>query len=134
VTPAQPARMHEVMPAVPASTPRLRKAVARFAATAGADETALENVTLAVSEAVTNVILHAYADAEQPGLVHVSAAVEDDVLHVTVGDDGRGLVPRLDSPGLGLGLPLIGQTADTFDVQHAPSGGTELRMSFRLAG
>jgi serine/threonine-protein kinase RsbW/stage II sporulation protein AB (anti-sigma F factor) len=127
-------QLNQTLPAVPESTPRLRRAVSRFATAAGADEATIENVNLAVSEAVTNVVVHAYADDVEPGPVRVTAALEHDSILITVSDEGRGMVPRLDSPGLGLGLPLISQTADTLDVHHTDSGGTELRMSFRLSG
>jgi anti-sigma regulatory factor (Ser/Thr protein kinase) len=123
----------ETLPAVPESTPRLRRAVTRFAAAAGASVRSVENISLAVSEAVTNVVVHAYADEPDPGAVRITAVVEDAWIHITVSDDGHGMVPRLDSPGLGLGLPLISQTADAFDIHHTRSGGTELRMSFRLS-
>jgi nitrate/nitrite-specific signal transduction histidine kinase len=52
---------------------------------------------------------------------------------VTVSDDGVGMMPRLDSPGLGVGLPFIADTADTLDIGSTEGGGTELRMSFRVA-
>ena len=40
--------------------------------------------------------------------------------------------PRPDSPGLGLGLPLIAQMAASFEVHERDSGGTEVRMRFAL--
>jgi serine/threonine-protein kinase RsbW len=49
---------------------------------------------------------------------------------VTVADSGGGLVPRADSPGLGVGLPLIAQLADRLDVRSGDEG-TQIRMSFR---
>ena len=49
-----------------------------------------------------------------------------------VEDDGRGMVPRPDSPGLGLGLPLIATVSDRFETHTTPSGGTKLCMWFRL--
>ena len=65
--------------------------------------------------------------------MRVNACVEEDEVRRTVSDDGCGMVPRLDSPGLGVGLPFIAHTADTLDIEHNDSGGTELRMSFRIA-
>ena len=78
----------------------------------------LTGVKLAVSEAVTNAVVHAYVGAEQPGEVRVDAPrrATTDVL-VTVSDDGCGMVPRLDSPGLGVGLPFIAHTTDTLDIE-----------------
>lgn len=120
------------LPAVPASVPTLRAAVADFIAAAGVREPQLAAVKLAVSEAVTNAVVHAYADAPTPGDVRVITYMSDDTLHVTVSDDGAGMMPRLDSPGLGVGLPFIAETADTLDIGHTDAGGTELRMSFRV--
>ncbi len=51
---------------------------------------------------------------------------------VTVADDGRGMVPRLDSPGLGLGLALIANATHSLDVHGSDDGGAEVRMGFVL--
>ena len=111
----------------------MRAEVAAFVVAAGVADPLLSSVKLAVSEAVTNVVLHAYAGADEPGEVRLCARVEDDHVHVTVSDDGCGMVPRLDSPGLGVGLPFIAHSSDTLDIGHNDGGGTELRMSFKLA-
>ena len=42
------------------------------------------------------------------------------------------MTPRLDSPGLGLGLPVIAETATSVEVRRPPAGGTELVMRFDL--
>jgi serine/threonine-protein kinase RsbW len=122
----------ETLPAVPRSVPVLRAAISSFAREAGASGRTIEDIRLAVSEAISNAILHAYVDDDQPGAIWLTGELHDDILHITVSDAGRGMIPRIDSPGLGLGLPLIAQSAETFDVHDAGSGGTELRMSFRL--
>jgi hypothetical protein len=44
-----------------------------------------------------------------------------------------GMSSHLDSPGLGLGLPIIASTTDGFTVAPCEGGGTELRMRFDLA-
>jgi serine/threonine-protein kinase RsbW len=118
--------------AVPASVPELRRAVTTFAEGAGAGEDVLAALRLAVSEAVSNVVVHAYVEAEEPGAVRVTANVCGDSLCVTVSDQGRGMIPRPDSPGLGLGLPLIARTARSLEVRRGETGGTEMRMSFPL--
>ncbi len=120
------------MDAVPAAVPTLRGAIAEFLDEAGIGEPLLTSAKLAVSEAVTNAVVHAYVDAPQPGAVSVAATFEGDSLLVEVSDDGSGMRPRLDSPGLGVGLPLIADTADSLDIGNSPRGGTLLRMSFQV--
>ena len=71
---------------------------------------------MVVSEAVTNAVVHAYRDRERPGQVHVSASLEDEGVEVAVADDGIGLRPRADSPGVGLGMPLIADLADRVEI------------------
>ena len=110
----------------------LRGAIAEFLTGAGIGEPLLTSAKLAVSEAVTNAVVHAYVDAPQPGPVRVAASIEGDSLLVEVCDDGSGMMPRLDSPGLGVGLPVIADMADTLDIRNSPRGGTLLRMSFRV--
>ena len=122
------------LPAIPASVPVLRAAVAEFVVAAGVGEPQLAAVKLAVSEAVTNAVMHAYVHADEPGEVHVMTWLRGATLHVTVRDDGVGMMPRLDSPGLGVGLPFIADTADTLDIDSIQGEGTELRMTFRVAG
>jgi serine/threonine-protein kinase RsbW/stage II sporulation protein AB (anti-sigma F factor) len=45
---------------------------------------------------------------------------------------GRGIVPRPDSPGLGLGLPLIATLAESLELGTGPDDETEVRMTFEL--
>jgi serine/threonine-protein kinase RsbW len=116
-----------------ASVTRARHAVTSFAREHGVPPAVLGGVALAVSEACTNVVLHAYRDEEAPGRFTVGLAMSDASLRVLVRDDGSGMRPRMDSPGLGLGLPIIATTADSFAVAPCESGGTELYMRFDLS-
>ena len=99
---------------------------------AGAEQRVLDAVRLAVSEAVSNVVVHSYRDAESHGEFTISIEWENDFLHVIVRDHGCGMQPRTDSPGAGLGLPLIASLADSFSVVVPPDGGTEVSMTFPL--
>jgi len=119
------------MVAVPASVPVLRSDIAAYARKAGICEPLLSSIKLAVSEAVTNAVLHAYV-GRRTGQVRVQARIEDDRLRIEVSDDGSGMMPRLDSPGLGVGLPFIADTADALDIGTSPRGGAQLRMTFEL--
>jgi anti-sigma regulatory factor (Ser/Thr protein kinase) len=91
---------------------------------------ALADVKLAVTEACTNVVVHAYPDGDGP--MAVSAALTDGALIVVVSDEGRGILPRPDSPGLGLGLPLIATLASSLELGTNDRDETEVRMTFLL--
>jgi anti-sigma regulatory factor (Ser/Thr protein kinase) len=119
-------------PAVPDSVPAARKALTDFAQDAGADRDQLQAVRLAASEAITNAIIHAY-DRGVDGEVSVSATYLHRELWLLITDTGHGMRARNNSPGLGLGLALIAQLADDFQILSRGSGGTELRMRFNLS-
>ena len=90
----------------------------------------LADIKLAVTEACTNVVVHAYPDREGP--LGVAAILEDRTLTVVVVDEGRGITPRPDSPGLGLGLPLIATLAESLELGTSADNQTEVRMTFNL--
>lgn len=117
-------------PAVPDSVPTARRAVVAYLREAATPDPPLGDVALVVSEAVTNAVQHAYV-GRPPGHVNISVEVDEQELAVTVEDDGAGLVPRADSPGLGLGLPLIATVAARFETRTRPQGGTRLCVWFR---
>jgi len=122
----------QTFPAEPAYVGPARRRVAAYAHEHGVAD--VDGVALAVSEAITNAVLHAYVDGP-PGAVYVTATmVAGEGLIVCVGDDGRGMKPREDSPGMGVGLPLVATLADRVEVTRRPGGGTQVRMSFRAGG
>jgi stage II sporulation protein AB (anti-sigma F factor) len=122
--------LNEAYLALAGSVTRARARISSFAEAAGADGECLDAIRLAASEALTNVVLHAYP--EEPGEIHVTAAMAESELWVLIGDDGQGLQARSKRPGLGLGLALIAQLCDEFAIVRRSTGGTELRMLFRL--
>jgi anti-sigma regulatory factor (Ser/Thr protein kinase) len=115
----------------PESVGRARAELARFASRAGAPETLVDGLRLAVSEAVTNVVRHAYP--LDPGEIRVRALVEKDALEVVVSDDGCGVHrDRADDGGLGFGLALICELSDQMTLAPRSNGGTDVRMRFSL--
>jgi stage II sporulation protein AB (anti-sigma F factor) len=120
--------------AEPASVPALRTAVTDFAERWGMQGRRLHDLRLAVSEAVTNAVVHAYRDEEAGGEIALCAHVEGGRLVVRVTDAGCGLDARPDSPGAGIGLPLIASIADDVRVEtlRDPASGTSVTMCFRL--
>jgi serine/threonine-protein kinase RsbW len=112
----------------------LRGAVVAFAETHGASTAQRDDIALAVSEAISNVVVHAYPTAETSGPVTVDAWVQGATLVIEVGDEGRGMAPRTDSPGLGLGMPLMARLSEAIQVEdRCPPPGMVLRLQMRLA-
>ena len=125
-----PRSFSDVRAAAPESVPALRHALVEYARAAGADRDQCEAVRLAISEAVTNVVLHAYGELGGP--VHIAASIAGGQLWVIVADDGRGINAPSRRPGLGQGLALIGAVSDSIAILRRSSGGTELRLRFAL--
>jgi serine/threonine-protein kinase RsbW len=94
-------------------------------------ESKLSDIRLAVTEACSNVVVHAYPD-DHEGPMEVLASIDEQQLVVVVRDWGRGIRPRPDSPGLGLGLPLIAALTDSVQLGHDGEERTEVRMTFAL--
>lgn len=131
--PALASRFDRALPAEPASVPVLRAALTTWAQELDLGAETLSAVRLTVTEAVTNAVLHAYV-GRPPGDVRVLAETSRGQLLVRIIDEGNGLGPRHDSPGLGLGLPMMGRLATQVDLTAGPGGlGTEVRLAFHVA-
>jgi serine/threonine-protein kinase RsbW len=118
-------------------------ALARLALTGLADivvlsEESLADLKLALTEAVSNSVRHAYADGA--GFVSIGYELTGDALAVEVVDDGRGFdpdrPPPLEGEELtegGLGIAIIRTIADEFELQSQPGvRGSRLRFVKRL--
>lgn len=126
---AQGAMVELVMDARSEHVAVMRQAAVAAAEASGLDPARVDDVALAVGEASANVVVHAY-DAT-PGSFALFVYVSPDDLKFVVRDWGAGIRPRPDSPGLGLGLPLIGALADAVEFADADDGATDVRMLFR---
>ncbi len=89
----------------------------------------MDDIVLAISEAATNVVLHAYGS--RPGTLTVVAHMEDGRLHVLVRDHGAGITPPDDTPRPGHGLALMDHVAATLEIVGGPVG-TDVLMTFDL--
>jgi serine/threonine-protein kinase RsbW len=126
----------ELLRRVPAEADQVagvRDAVRNFVRACGAAKAAEDDIALAVGEACTNVVMHAYVDAVGAGWLVVEASHLDGELVVAVRDEGGGMLPRTDSPGLGLGLSIIGQLSQRLEIIEHGASGTEVRMTFVVA-
>jgi anti-sigma regulatory factor (Ser/Thr protein kinase) len=118
------------MPAMPDAVGVARQALTGACEALGLGPRATGDVRLAVSEACTNVVAHAYRDRADPGELEVAVLLQPGELTVIVRDRGRGIAPRLDGGGLGLGLPLIAALTRRAEIGEHEGGGTEVTMTF----
>jgi anti-sigma regulatory factor (Ser/Thr protein kinase) len=117
------------LPARPENVAVVRHVLGAFAEALRLPDAVIEDMRLAVTEACTNVVRHAYAGGE-PGPVEILIRPEADALHVIVADQGRGIGPSGDTAGPGLGLPLIAALAHELEIEPAGESGSRLHMSF----
>jgi serine/threonine-protein kinase RsbW len=124
------------LPARPEGVAVVRQALAGMADALDFDPAVLADMKMAVSEACTNVVVHAYDDGDD-GLLEVEMAADEQGLTIRVRDHGAGMDPETtrtrDVPALGLGLPLIAALSDDFELSGATGEGTEVRMLFNYA-
>lgn len=119
-----------VLRAEPSAVSQLRHRAVQFASTAGAADEVTQAIALAVSETVTNAVVHAYV-GEQPGLIRVRCEVDGERFIVEVADDGAGIGPRSDSSGIGHGLAMVGAVVQALDIAPGPDRrGTVVTMDF----
>ncbi|HEV3071234.1 MAG TPA: ATP-binding protein [Solirubrobacteraceae bacterium] len=120
-----------MLPARAENVAIVRHALGALGEVLAVDAQTLSDIRLAVTEACTNVVVHAYPDGHE-GPLEVLATLAGEELTVVVRDEGAGISPRRDSPGLGLGLPLIASLAENVQLGHDEQKRTEVRMTFSL--
>lgn len=119
-----------------------RSAAACFAAQMDPTLNELEDIKTAVSEAVTNAIVHAYPDAI--GMVTLKLRVcPGNILELTVKDKGRGIpdVEKARQPMFttggeersGMGFTIMESFMDTLRVRSTPGKGTTVTMRRQIA-
>lgn len=117
--------------ATPSNIRTARVAVGEAAAEHVESDRLVDDVRLCVSEAVTNVVRHAYGTKR--GAVEVVVEREGDELVVAVRDEGMGLTAsRRRGKPEGFGLKIIDKVASRHTIESAPKTGTEIRMVFAL--
>jgi len=123
--------------ALPENVAVARVAIATFASQMDFTLGEIEEIKVAVSEAVSNVVLHAYGD--EGGVVRVRAEIRGaETLYVEVSDVGRG-IEDVDAAReatfstlpdhMGLGFVFMESFMDTLDVSSAPGQGTVVTMT-----
>ena len=129
---------------VPENEGFARVAVSAFAVQLDPTLDVLADIKTAVSEAVTNAIVHGYG--EKLGLVSVAAVLrEDGLLEIAVSDKGKGIenIPQAMQPFFttqpekersGMGFSVMQTFMDQVRVESTPGVGTTVRMEKRLRG
>ena len=88
------------------------------------------DLQLAVTEACTNVVRHAYDGT--PGPMEVAVSPDDGALEVVVSDRGRGMGSSGDMAGPHFGLPLMSALSRSIEIEERPGAGRRISMSFPL--
>ena len=110
----------------------IRGEVEAIARECGLDGDALHGVLLAVSEAVTNAVVHGSGGREDAE-IGLDVELTELELVVTISDSGKGLQPTATHAGLHSGLAIIAVITGHLDIRITEAG-TELRMPFLLSG
>ena len=117
-----------------------RVVVAVFATRMNPTLEEIDDIKTAVSEAVTNAVIHGYQNGE--GTILIEAAVEENVLSVTVSDDGVGIsniekamepmFSTLPEERSGMGFSFMEAFMDRVEVISSPGGGTSVTMRKKI--
>lgn len=120
-----------------------RVVIAVFASRLNPTLEELDDLKTAVSEAVTNAVIHGYQGRE--GIIYIEAAAEEQTLEVVVRDKGIGIADvekamepmyTSDTSGerSGMGFSFMEAFMDEVQVESSPGGGTTVRMKKRIGG
>ena len=115
------------LPARPENVAVVRHVLGALAEALRLPDDVVDDMRLAVTEACTNVVRHAYVDE---GTIDVVVRPKGNALEIVVSDTGRGIGPSPDTDGPGLGLPLIAALTDSLEVEGRRGSGSRLVMRF----
>ena len=114
-----------------------RVAVAAFALVLDPAVSEITEITTAVSEAVTNSIIHAYDSSE--GIVHIWCGLKDNRLYIEISDSGKGIdvvqtameplfTTKPEQERSGLGFTIMQSFMDKMEVFSEKGKGTKVVM------
>lgn len=118
-----------------------RVVAASFVAQADPSIDVLADIRTAVSEAVTNAIVHGYDDKE--GIVTMECLLYSDHVEIIIEDFGKGIkdialaktplfTTRPDLERSGMGFTVMETFMDSLEVESTPDKGTKIRMTKQL--
>ena len=123
------------IPARPEYITLCRLALTGIARVSELSDEVLADLKLALTEAASNSVRHAYSGNDRPGVVEISYELRPDRLVIEVRDEGDGFDPA-DAQGPpeelsegGLGIAIIRAIADEVEIGRQPGGkGSRLRF------
>ncbi len=116
-----------------------RVTAAAFAAQLDLTLNDIEEIKVAVSEAISNAVIHGYGD--QPGEIEFTLSLDGDRLEFVVTDYGKGIADieqarqpsfSTDPERMGLGFVFMESFMDELAVESAVGKGTTVRMAKRV--
>ena len=113
---------HQVWPARAGALTLIRREVRRWLAPLEVMPDAEADLVLAVNEAATNVIDHAYRAPGDQGVVEVFFWTEPGAVFIEVVDHGRWRPPDPHAGGLGLGIEIMQRLAEAVLIHHDGRG------------
>lgn len=122
-----------------------RNAVAAFCAVLDPTVDQINDIKTAVSEAVTNVIVHAYPTASQDNIVTVKTTIKDSTVHIVVSDNGIGIddiehamqpfyTSKPEQERSGMGFTVMESFTDELTVARNEPSGTVVSMTKTIRG
>jgi stage II sporulation protein AB (anti-sigma F factor) len=102
----------------------------------------LTDIKTVVSEAVTNAIIHGY-DNNPEGIITITARIEDDVVYLSVEDEGKGIedveqarqplyTSRPELERSGMGFTIMENFMDRVEIDSSKGRGTKVTMMKRI--
>lgn len=122
-----------------------RNAVAAFCAVLDPTIDQINDIKTAVSEAVTNVVVHAYPNGGENNIVTVKTSLDDDTVHIVVSDNGVGIddiehamqpffTTKPDEERSGMGFTVMESFTDKLTVSRNMPTGTVVSMTKTIRG
>lgn len=125
------------LPAISKNESLARSIVAAFSVALNPTLDELSDIKTAVSEAVTNSIVHGYTG--EGGKIYIYARLEGNLLHIEITDDGIGIsdiesarkpffTTKSDQERSGMGFTVMESFMDGLEVENRPEGGLKVTM------
>ena len=130
-----------IMDSLPENISFARVVIAGFIAPLDPTVEEVSDIKTAVSEAVTNAIIHGYPTGE--GRVRMDMSAQDKLLIIAISDDGVGIADidtarqplfstKEDMERSGLGFTVMESFMDTVEVKSRPGEGTTITLTKKL--